>query len=75
MWTYATQDEAYPDVLYHLYDGNETAKAKSWKPTHLIKWFQFWKGVRGDRVAIHTADPDIPDIQLEAFLENDHNPQ
>ncbi|MEL7531651.1 MAG: hypothetical protein AAFN10_10100, partial [Bacteroidota bacterium] len=57
-WWLNNNTDPYPHVIYHP-DGN------GWKTTHLIKWYEFWQGVEGARVAISSGDPDI---QLEAFV-------
>lgn len=57
-WWLNSHADPYPHVIYHP-DGN------AWKTTHLVKWYEFWQGVAGERVAISTTDPDI---QLEAFV-------
>ena len=59
-WWLSNNSDPYPYVLYHR-------NGSKWRFTNLVKWYEFWRGVEGERVGLNSTDPDI---QLEAFARD-----
>lgn len=59
--TWYKADHPYPWVLFHKQNGQ-------WVPTHLAKWYDFWKEVQGQHLPTKCSSLDV---QTHAVLDND----
>ena len=59
--TWYKADHPYPWVLFHKKEG-------AWMPTHLAKWYDFWKEVQGKHLPTKCS---VLDVQTHAVLDGD----
>ena len=57
-----------PRAHWTLFRREDFKKDGKLVPTHHMKFYEFWKDVKGERVSLQSSNPDI---QVQAFL--DHN--
>lgn len=50
--TWYESETPYPWVLFHEVDGR-------WEPTHLAKWYEFWKDVQGQHLPTECSSFDV----------------
>lgn len=60
--TWFQEDYPYPWVLFHR-------KGNTWEPTHLSKWYEFWKDVQGYHIPTHCS---FLDVQTHALLSQNN---
>ncbi|PWJ37942.1 GH39 family glycosyl hydrolase [Sediminitomix flava] len=55
--TWFKSEHPYPYVLFHK-------KGNDWETTHLIKFYEFWKGIEGEYIPVNSSHPDVQVIGL-----------
>lgn len=59
----------YPWALFHSVNGE-------WQPTHLVKWFQFWRDAQGRFLPVESSDENVQTLAvvdgktLRLYLDN-----